>query len=221
MEFKSRNYSTDDYFMQNEYSDKSEFKKYPKILTDISEQSLQKIRCSQSIQPESDENNIVTSYIETDQSKVKPLTDKAILRLLKNITKYGETIRQARYCEIAGSNPIIYYSLRNHEQPNQRKSGIYFDTVNEDLTTTTQLNIIDDNAGYYFSCSDTLQITTDNRLYVVCGGGDLAYTSTINIVDFNAGTITGIYQCVDRASEDGSKPPHITCEIPKKVESNI
>lgn len=183
------------------------FADFPKEITEIDENRLEKMKCTNSFtkMPLSEKFNYYREGKRQDL-EVGDTTYQQILELIRKEAGAEEyKITSFQYCLLDEGDIIVYYQrIPNvHEKEDASPDNFLLVSLNKEVKKVG-MNI---NTPIYFNCPVPLQYTNDKILYYHCKGGDVTSWEMIERINFNNLTGQEILKChLGEEVYDGSLP---------------
>jgi len=177
---------------------------YPAEIINVKESDLEGMKCSDWYS-----DDYSGGYAKHENDFEVKLTDQKLLGLfntLKNSEKVGLTqevyeVSAGQYCETEDNRTIIEYEFWGGGGGGANTS--FIGLAKNDGSIDKIATIPNDGAAY-FSCDYILQLTTQNDLYLNCGGGDgdcgAASIYSINLLNHEKKLILKCSSCSDKTS---------------------
>lgn len=170
---------------------------YPKELTDINENDLLGMKCSE-------------TFVGDEISSIDP----DLLTLAKKASEYiaAEWVDEITFCETQDNKTIVTYE--KYAGGGGMESVAYIAVANTE-NTLEQITSIPNPRLPYFVCRNPLQLTTDNILYHSCIAGDAGFGAmSIYKIDLNQKTNTLLTQCTSQADLENKRggKGEVTCK---------
>lgn len=153
---------------------------YPQSLINISDQYLVGMKCTpQYLKQASEEFTLGTN------PDVK-LTDNTQLQLISKVeSSIGKDISTFMSCVTYDNKTIVVYEVWGGGGGSTNTA--YFSLANSGVID--KATIILNDGSPYWTCQQPLQLSTSDKLYFQCGGGDGVYSSaSIYEIDLNTNT---------------------------------